>query len=171
MYCVRVSAVEGRMASYLGTLLAQTAVEEGPVQLTGVALHVEARFVLAVDEAESLPLQAHHATSKLRCRFPQFTTLLLASHSALCEQVCANILAAGMHFDWTRSSQKCTIHIPYTKASRRGHDNRAGCVRVTRNVCMVIPTATLRHIATNEYRPCHQCERRSHHGKDRSYSY
>ena len=39
----------------LGTLLAQAAVEEGPVELTRVALHVEACLVLAVNETERLP--------------------------------------------------------------------------------------------------------------------
>ena len=40
--------------SDLGALLAQAAVEESPVDLTGVALHVEACLVLAVDETEGL---------------------------------------------------------------------------------------------------------------------
>lgn len=38
----------------LGTLLAQTAVEESPVQLTGVTLHVKACLALAVNETERL---------------------------------------------------------------------------------------------------------------------
>jgi hypothetical protein len=38
----------------LGALLAKAAVEESPVDLTGVALHVEACLVLAVNETEGL---------------------------------------------------------------------------------------------------------------------
>ena len=45
----------------LGTLLAKAAVEESPVDLTGVALHVEACLVLAVNETEGLLRVYGHA--------------------------------------------------------------------------------------------------------------
>ena len=45
----------------LSALLAKTAVEESPVDLTGVALHVEACLVLAVNETEGLLRVYGHA--------------------------------------------------------------------------------------------------------------